>query len=299
MKTLAALALAIVALGACASDAPPTLQAQAEAWRPIIKGAHFHHVHLNVTDRKAAIAFYEKHFDAKAEVFAGTEDAVWVQRSWLLFNEVSERPPSSEGTAINHMGWSTPDAHAEFARQKMLDAPFNTEIRNIGGGLGARDPSEFAFMYLEGPNGELIEINTGEDNNFGHIHFFGRQPHTASLWYANMFGLTDAPPVFPYHVAPAGTERMSRRLIDNVSTIFSSRQGEDEMKPTRGTVFDHIAISVPDLDVALTAIEPYGVPVLAGPAIGGPGWRHAFIEGPDRIAIELIEDRTRQPQITN
>ena len=71
------------------------------------------------------------------------------------------------------------------------------------------------------------------------------------------------------------------------------------MKSTRGTVFDHIAISVPNLDIALAALKPYNITMLAEPAAGGPGWRHAFIEGPDRIAIELIEDNTPRPKITD
>jgi len=299
MKFLTGFILASLALGGCVSADPPSAQDQAEAWRPIIKGAHFHHVHLNVTDRKAAIAYYVKHFDAKADVFAGTEDAVWTQRSWLLFNEVAEKPPSSEGTAINHIGWGALDAHAEFERQKTLGADFNTTIRNIGGGLGARDPAEFAFMYLNGPNGELIELNTDPDDNFSHIHFFGRQPHTTSMWYANLFGLTESPPVLSYYIAPVGTEQMSRRFLDNVNTIFALSPAGSEMKSTRGTVFDHIAISVPNLDVALAALKPYNITMLAQPAAGGPGWRHAFIEGPDRIAIELIEDNTPRPKITD
>ena len=56
MKTPAGLAIAALMLGACAAAPPPSDQDQIEAWRPIIKGAQLHHVHLNVTDRKAAIA---------------------------------------------------------------------------------------------------------------------------------------------------------------------------------------------------------------------------------------------------
>lgn len=300
MKTPAGLAIAALMLGACAAAPPPSDQDQIEAWRPIIKGAQLHHVHLNVTDRKAAIAYYLKHVDARAEKFAGAEDAVWVQRSWLLFTEVKERPAPSEGTAINHMGWGAPDAHAEFARQKALGATFDTEIKDIGVGLGGPSAKDFSFMYIIGPNGEIIELNTDEDDNFGHIHFYSRQPQTASAWWGNMFGLTESNPVFPGYAAPFGmADRMSRRHFGNVNTIFSTERGEAEIKPTTGTVIDHVGISVPNLDAALAAIKPYNITILAPPAAGGPGWRHAFIEGPDRISIELIEDHTTKPQITD
>ena len=299
MKTPVSLVIAAFVLGACASPAPPSDQDLIEAWRPIIKGARLHHVHLNVTDRKEAIAYYLKHVDAKAETFAG-EDAVWVQRSWILFNEVKEKPAPSAGTGINHMGWGAPDPRAEFERQKALGATFDPEIKDIGVGLGGPAAKDFSFMYIIGPNGEIIELNTDEDDNFGHIHFYNRQPHTASGWYGNVFGMVESDPVFPGHAAHHGIgDRMSRRHFGNVNAIFSLERGEAEIKPTTGTVIDHIGISVPDLDAAMAAIKPYNVTVLAQPATGGPGWRHAFIEGPDRVAIELIEDRTPQPKITD
>ena len=301
MKTPACFAFAALILSACASDAPPPSdQDLIEAWRPIIKGARLHHVHLNVTDRKEAIAFYLKHVDVIATKFAGTEDAVWAQRSWILFNEVKERPAPSAGTGINHMGWGAPEPRAEFERQKALGATFDPEIRDIGVGLGGPAAKDFSFMYIIGPNGEIIELNTDEDDNFGHIHFYSRTPFTTSDWYGNMFGLTDSDPVFPGYAAHYGMgDRMSRRHFGNVNTIFSLERSGAEIKPTTGTVIDHIGISVPNLDAAMAAIKPYNVTILAQPATGGPGWRHAFIEGPDRVAIELIEDHTPQPKITD
>lgn len=301
MKTPACLAIAALILSACASDAPPPSdQDLIEAWRPIIKGARLHHVHLNVTDRKEAIAFYLKHVDVTPARFAGTEDAVWAQRSWILFNEVKDRPPPSAGTGINHMGWGAPDPYAEFARQKALGATFDPEIRDIGVGLGGPSAKDFSFMYIIGPNGEIIELNTDEDDNFGHIHFYSHKPFTTSDWYGNMFGLTDSNPVFPGYAAHYGMgDRMSRRHFGNINTIFSLQRGEAEIKPTSGTVIDHIGISVPDLDAAMAAMKPYNITVLAQPAAGGPGWRNAFIEGPERVAIELIEDHTPQPKITD
>lgn len=106
--------------------------------------------------------------------------------------------------------------------------------------------------------------------------------------------------MFAGYAAPFGMgDRMSRKHFGNVNTIFSMVRGEAEMKPTAGSVIDHIGISVPNLDAALAAIKPYNIKILAAPAAGGPGWRHAFIEGPDLVSIELIEDHTAQPQITD
>src|SRR5690349_20624278 len=66
--------------------------------------AHFHHVHLNSTDPKAAIDFYTTKFDAEKAKFAGLVDAVWAQKSWLLFTKVASPPPSEIVSTIWHIG---------------------------------------------------------------------------------------------------------------------------------------------------------------------------------------------------
>ena len=55
--------------------------------------AHFHHLHLNTTDPAAAIDFYTSKFDCEKARFGGLMDAVWAQKSWLLFTKVDQPPP--------------------------------------------------------------------------------------------------------------------------------------------------------------------------------------------------------------
>ncbi|HEY6328359.1 MAG TPA: VOC family protein, partial [Blastocatellia bacterium] len=82
--------------------------------------AHFHHVHLNSTDPEAAIKFYTGKFDCERANFLGSGDAVWAQKSWLLFNKVSTPPPSGQISAIWHIGWGAEDMKAAY--QKQLDS---------------------------------------------------------------------------------------------------------------------------------------------------------------------------------
>src|SRR6185369_13741885 len=68
------------------------------AWTAVASAqTHFHHVHLNSTDPRAAIEFYTEHLSGEKATFAGA-DAVWTQSSWLLF----------------HIGWGAEDMKAEF-----------------------------------------------------------------------------------------------------------------------------------------------------------------------------------------
>src|SRR4051794_16488900 len=79
--------------------------------------AHFHHVHLNVVDPKAAIDFYSTKFDAEKGRFAGLVDAVWAQKSWLLFTKVAAPPPHEIISTIWHIGWGAEDMPATYKKQ--------------------------------------------------------------------------------------------------------------------------------------------------------------------------------------
>src|SRR5580700_10859686 len=100
-------ALLLAGLAALSQDQPPA---------PL---AHFHHVHLNSTDPPAAIDFYTKHFDCEKAKFAGALDAVWAQKSWLLFNKVNEPPKSEITSTIWHIGWGAEKMPETY--QKQLD----------------------------------------------------------------------------------------------------------------------------------------------------------------------------------
>ncbi|HEY8540294.1 MAG TPA: VOC family protein, partial [Steroidobacteraceae bacterium] len=115
---------------------------------PLIAGAHWHHFHVNTTDPVASIAYYTKHFDAKPARFADMMDAVWTQKSWLLFTKVDKKPSTKHNTAIWHIGWGAPDPHAEYERQLELGNKFVQPLTDISTGLGGR-PGRFFYMYVE------------------------------------------------------------------------------------------------------------------------------------------------------
>ena len=73
-------------------------------------------------------------------------------------------------------------------------------------------------------------------------------------------------------------------------------QDRTSFAPTRGRVIDHLAFSVDDLDSTLTRLRSEGVKMTTEPRELARGeTRSAFIEGPDGVAIELIEDRSPRP----
>src|SRR5687768_18467294 len=81
--------------------------------------SHFHHAHLNSTDPRAAIEFYTTHLSGEKGTFGGA-DAVWTQRSWLLFTRVKQPPPAEVVSPLFHIGWGAEAIKAEFERQIRL-----------------------------------------------------------------------------------------------------------------------------------------------------------------------------------
>ena len=79
-----------------------------------------------------------------------------------------------------------------------------------------------------------------------------------------------------------------------VSLIIYPRQRPGLLVSPRGHVVDHIALSVPDLTAALDRLRKSGVKILEESHPFGSGKnRAAMIEGPDTIAIELVETAPR------
>ena len=73
------------------------------------ESAHFHHVHLNVTDPECTLAFYERFFGAVRLRYRGLADALFTERSFLLLNRVDAPPEPSIGSTLWHIGWSGTD----------------------------------------------------------------------------------------------------------------------------------------------------------------------------------------------
>src|SRR6185369_2845979 len=76
--------------------------------------AHFHHIRLNVTNVEESIRFYSRVFGAVPVKFHGTIDALFTERSFLLFNKVNSPPPSDLVSGIWHIGWGGVDVKNEY-----------------------------------------------------------------------------------------------------------------------------------------------------------------------------------------
>jgi catechol 2,3-dioxygenase-like lactoylglutathione lyase family enzyme len=266
--------------------------------------AHFHHLHLNATDPAADIAFYTAKFDCQKARFNGTIDAVWAQKSWMFFDKVSSPPKSEVTSAIWHWGWGAEDMKATYQKQVDSGTKFETPLTDISDIGGGNATGLFYFAYVDGPDHQLIELNTAKHHHFGHIHLLSKDPVAAGEWYIKEFGLVrqgagprSREPRFyrGFQIGP----NMSL-MMDNVNFIIFPMEyaktqwpelwkNRTDFESTSGHVTDHIGFSVYDLDATLERLKKDGVKITDGPHTS-PGGKYAFIEGPDRVKIELVED---------
>jgi predicted enzyme related to lactoylglutathione lyase len=255
----------------------------------------FHHVHLNSVDPSAAINFYIRTFDVtKKAAFAGT-DGVQSENMYLLFNKVMKSPATAPDSAIWHFGWGSTAMEADYERHKANGVAFHTPMTRLNSGL--------LFAYMKAPDGALVEINTSQTRAFIHVHLYSDAPLCAADWYIKQLGAvsrSSTPRTSPCEVPfatpsePLGVIRSPAASVrfGEVSLIIYPRQRPGPLVSPRGHVVDHIALSVSDLPSMLDRLKKSGVKVLEeSHKFGKSDTRAAMIEGPDAIAIELIETK--------
>lgn len=264
--------------------------------------AHFHHFHLNATNPDAAINFYTTKFDCEKAKFAGEWDAVWAQKAWILFNKVSGPPPFEITSTIWHFGWGTEDMKAEYQKQVESGTKFDTPLTDISD--LANSPG-FYYAYVDAPDHALVELNTARHHHLGHLHLLSADPIAAGEWYVKYFGATgrgSRPPSREpryykgYQVGPA-MSLMSDDIniiifpMEFARTAYSAQwNGRTGFEPTEGRVIDHIGFSFDNLSEALEKMRKDGIKVTQEIKTAFHGKvKYAFIEGPDKIRIELVQ----------
>jgi hypothetical protein len=165
------------------------------------------------------------------------------------------------------------------------------------------------FGYLRGPDGVMIEnAQSGNAERFNHVHMYHEHPACATNWYVEHLGANRpqgrgvqapnpdgdcetewySPPTFP-SFAKHGFVREPRggAQIDDISISIVPWPGGG-LASTRGRIYDHWAVSTANLDATVARLKKEGVKFLEEIHPWG-SMRAAMVEGPDRIAIEIVE----------
>ena len=251
----------------------------------------FHHVHLNSLDPAKAIAFYTSTFDLTRKATLAGLDAIQSEKMYLLFNQVSRTPEAALDSPIWHFGWGSTGMEADYERLSAKGVSFATPLTRLG--------SNLLFAYMKAPDGVLVEINTSATRAFIHTHLFSEAPICAARWYQKHLGAAsrvsqEGPCEVPFAAPsePLGVIRSPSATVrfGDISLIIYPKQKSTPLVSPRGRAVDHIALSHPDISAVLARLKQEGVKVLEEiRPFGKDGGRSAMIEGPDKIAIELVE----------
>jgi catechol 2,3-dioxygenase-like lactoylglutathione lyase family enzyme len=239
--------------------------------------AKFHHVHLNSYDPAAAMEYFARNFRGVKVILPGLGVGVKFEKSYVLFERVEEEPPAKIQSAAWHIGWGCQNIQECFQNAKDKGLTIHTPLTPLG--------PDFHYAYLTGPDGVLIEINTHTADLFGHVHLLSDDPVKAGEWYVKYLGAkprAGAPPL--YRGKPWAT-----LMIDDVNLIIFSKEGRLEdgataLVPTEGRVIDHLAFAYPAIAPVLDRLEKAGVKVRSRSKTS------AFLDGPDGLRVELVED---------
>ena len=265
----------------------------------------FHHVHINSQSPQDSVDFYVEHFEATDLALSTQTKAALSGSHWLLFDQFDAGPAPWELTsALFHLGFgvgSVPSDHDDLvaAGVESETEPFHTSERLCNGGAGTPN---VAFLY--GPDREVFEINVAAGPDLRHLHFISADPNAAGQWYVEHVGISSGTPNPSETVSTCNEIQISPIYGGNLDGIqifwypveFAHGYypalwaNKDDFDPQRGRAIDHIALSVEDLDRAVTRLRAEGVTVEQFPRVADDAaFRSAFVAGPDRIEIEIVE----------
>ena len=292
---------------------PSTLAAQEQ------ERAHFHHVHLNVTNPQKTIEYYKKVFSGVPVKFRGVSDAIMTERSFILMTKVNAPPPSELDYSIWHIGWSAVDTPTEYEWWKSQGIKFQTPLTRLG--------VDRYYTYLYGEDKEVLEICCGGTNHkFNHLHLLVYDVNKTREFFTTILGLPPLPPVPTTPPPQTATTQGSRAnapaapagapgaaggargggggaglRVDNVgiATFAVSATANSpiwlapplkEIKPSKGRPIDHLAFSYKKIEPVFDRLKKAGINIVEPISMKKEyNLKSFFILSPDNLLIEIVE----------
>jgi catechol 2,3-dioxygenase-like lactoylglutathione lyase family enzyme len=253
---------AIAAVGLVAAAAPAAAQSGFVSM--------VDHIHLAVPDQPKAVAWYAKHFGGQP-MTAEAPERLMFGETRIIFQR-NERAQPSEGSVLDHLGFSVPDLDAALEALEADGAKVVTPARDV--------PGLFKLAFIVDPWGVRLEIVQDPDTlGLHHVHLRAPDPAAMLAWYADTFG---------------GSIAKLKGRIDGIDYggVWILAQRGDAV-PSAGHAIDHMGMRPIDVDQAVAGLKAKQVTVTTEPRpltlASGVSMRLAFIEGPEGVRIELVQ----------
>ena len=227
---------------------------------PVDRPFRFHHLHLNGTGMQE---FYARLFDPAVttqESFAGYA-ALRSGPMLLLFGQpygTTDRTPVTPQapSAIWHFGWGGVTLGETYLQHAAREVQWDPPL----------------------PAAEL------------HVHLLSADPAVAAAWYRDILGArADIPSDRQRRrPAPRPEQRVAEAAVYFGHFAMLIYRTDQRLTSTRGQRTDHLAFTREGLDEWLTRARTRRVTIIE-PKVPFGASTATLIEGPDRIAIELLE----------
>ena len=246
-----------------------------------VHGADYHHVHITASSPSEAVGWYARYLDC--EPIADRPDAADCDGAELIF-VVQPTLGSTQGTGVNHIGFSYPDLTAKMAELEAVGVRGSgVRLQRFPDGSTLRDvPGLFKLGFIFDPWGTRIEmLEDPETLGFHHIHLSASDPAETLAWYQEVLG-----------GEPASLKGQIDGLRFGDVWVLAAQHGEAAPATTAGRAIDHIGFVVSDLDAAATAMRQAGAAFQQEPATpenGRTSAKRAFLVGPDNVRLAVVE----------
>ncbi len=264
--------VALALLAAVALGAAPT-----SVW-----AADYHHVHITTSSPAKGVEWYSEHMDCQP--LADRDDAANCDGVELVFVPQATTG-GTQGTGVNHIGFSFPDLTAKMAELEAVGVRGSgVRLQRFEDGSMVRDvPGLFKIAFIFDPWGTRIElVEDDEYLGFHHIHLSATDRAETLAFYRDVMG-----------GEPASMRGMLDGLLfEDVWLLVSDHPEGSTPATTEGRAVDHLGFMVADLGVAADEMRAQGVVFRQEPMVpenGRTSARHAFVAGPDNVRVEVVE----------
>jgi catechol 2,3-dioxygenase-like lactoylglutathione lyase family enzyme len=244
------------------------------AFPGVALAADYHHVHLAAPNVAEAVQWYITNIGCTA---MNRPDACEIGTTQLIF--ANRKPDAgSEGSGVDHIGFSFPDLAAKMRAFQAAGVKITTPARDV--------PGLFKLGFIEDPWGTRIEVlQDPETLGFHHVHLQSANPDAALKWYQNVFGGQSARLKGSIDGLRYGSVWL---LVDRVNEGLT-------LAATQGRSIDHLGFAFPDLDSAAAEMKKKGVTFQAEPRpftnAAGQNMKISFVVGPDDVRIEVVQPK--------
>ncbi len=237
--------------------------------------AEWDHVHLTSTNPPKAADWYTEQFGGE-RTESGPFPAVLFDDMLVKFKPGKEGYGKSEGSAVDHIGFSVDDVTAKLKALETAGATVTQEARTIA-------TAGFTYGFIEDPWGTKVELIDDKDTTgFHHVHVAAKDIPKALDWYKTAFGGSVEP--FKGFAPVRGIRYGGMWLL-----VMGAKETP---APITGRAIEHLGWRVPDIAAFEETLGEIGGKFVMGPQKNPAGYMFGFMETPAGVKIEIIEHKS-------